>query len=224
MSHSAALPDLRRCAVVTIDLHRGHLDPELATMPLPADASARVVERNRVLVDGARAAGVPVIHVVTRYRDVGEVTSNPFWASLVGTSATRSNAEVHQIEPTRGVELMPGLLDAERDVVIDTKKRYDAFLGTDLAFVLAARGIDTVLITGVNTNSCILASAIAASTRDLRAVVLSDCVDSMDGQRFHDDALAMIKRAFGWVMTSEQALELLGVASDRSPAARSAET
>ena len=29
-----------RTAVVTIDLHRGHLDPDVATMPLPAEVAA----------------------------------------------------------------------------------------------------------------------------------------------------------------------------------------
>ena len=46
-------------AVVTIDMHRGHLDPTVATMPLPAEAAARVTAANKVLIDGARRVGVP---------------------------------------------------------------------------------------------------------------------------------------------------------------------
>lgn len=209
MSDPSALLRDRRCAVVTIDLHRGHLDPKIATMPLPADRSAKVVARNQVLLDAARTAGLPVVHVVTRYRDVTEVTTNPFWASLNGTDATRSNAESHQIEPTRGTELMPGLLDPAHDVVIDTKKRYDAFLATDLSFVLDAHDIDTLLITGVNTNSCVLTTTIVASTRDYACVVISDCVDTMDGDTYHRNALAMIERAFGWVMSTDEAVATL---------------
>jgi hypothetical protein len=33
-------------AVVAIDLHRGHLDPAVATMPLAADRAERVVAAN----------------------------------------------------------------------------------------------------------------------------------------------------------------------------------
>ena len=205
-------PDLdpTRTAVVTIDLHRGHLDPDVATMPLAADAAEAVLERNRVLLEGARRAGVTVVHVVTRYRTAEEATSNPFWGRLVGTDASRAAVSIHQVEPTPGTELMPGLLDPT-DVVVDTKKRYDCFLGTDLDLVLRTRGLDTLLLTGVNTNSCVLATTMAACTRDYAAVVVSDAVDSMDGPDLHAAALRCIEQAFGWVLTTDEVLGELGV-------------
>lgn len=66
---SARLPDLRsrRPAVVTIDMHRGHLDPDVATMPLPAEAAERVTKANAELLSAARQSGLPVVHVVTSY-------------------------------------------------------------------------------------------------------------------------------------------------------------
>lgn len=202
---SATIPGTRP-AVLTIDLHRGHLDPDAATMPLPADTAARVVAANRSFLTGARALGLPVIHALTRYRIADEALANPFWASRTGTSDSRASAAVHQVEPADGIALMPGVLDSDHDIVIDTKKRYDCFLGTDLGFLLGMRGIDTLLITGVNTNSCILTTAAVASTRDYSVVVITDCVDSMDGPDFHAAALACIERAFGWGMTGEEAL------------------
>ena len=201
-----------RPAVVTIDLHRGHLDPAIATMPLQADAAARIVENNRRFLDDARAAGLPVVHVVTRYRDSSEALSNPFWATLADTDASRRSVRRHQIEPTAGTELMPGLYVPDHDVVVDTKKRYDCFLGTDLAFVLDGKGVDTVLLTGVNTNSCVLTTAAVASTRDYATVVVSDCVDSMDGPELHEAALRCVRQAFGWVLSGDEALEAVGAA------------
>ncbi|MGH9247902.1 MAG: cysteine hydrolase family protein [Acidimicrobiales bacterium] len=201
-----------RPAVVTIDLHRGHLDATCATMPLSADAAERVVENNRRFLEAARAAGLPVIHVVTRYRSAGEALSNPFWASIAGTEASRGNVAHHQVEPTAGTELMPGILDPDHDVVVDTKKRYDCFFGTDLGFVLDVAGVDTLLLSGVNTNSCVMTTAIVASVRDYATVVVSDCVESMDGPELHAAALQCIERAFGWVMTSNEVLEAIGQA------------
>lgn len=201
-----------RPAVVTIDLHRGHLDPSVATMPLPDDAAARIVDNNRRFLADARAAGLPVIHVVTRYRGPQEAIANPFWASLARTDASRSTVEEHQMEPTVGTELMPGLHDPDHDIVVDTKKRYDCFLGTDLGLVLEVAGVDTVLLTGVNTNSCVLTTAIVASTRDYATVVVSDCVDSMDGPELHDAALRCVRQAFGWVLPSDQVLTAIGAA------------
>lgn len=194
-----ALPTLdpARTAVVTIDMHRGHLDPSVATMPLPADAAARVTAANAVLVKAARARGVPVVHVVTGYHAVSEIASNPWWASVAGTDATRANVLNHQLPGSPGLEVMADLLDPT-DVVVTGKKRYDCFAATDLDHVLRARRIDTLLLTGVNTNSCVLATAVAANTRDYAAVVVEDCVDTMD-RSLHEPALALIRQAFGWV-------------------------
>jgi len=100
----------RRPAVVTIDLHRGHLDPEVATLPLPADAAAALVERVVPLLDAYRALSVPVIHVVTSYRDREEILSNRYWRFQAERpdSPRRAIAE-HNLEWLPGLELMPGI-------------------------------------------------------------------------------------------------------------------
>jgi nicotinamidase-related amidase len=195
-------------AVVTIDMHRGHLDPAVATMPLPADAAARVTEANRALITGARARRIPVIHVVTGYHDAREISSNPWWERIAGTDATRSNVLNHQLPGSKGLEVMPELLDGEYDVVVHNKKRYDAFMATELDQVLRARDIEVLLLTGVNTNSCVLATTIAANARDYAPIVVEDCVDTMD-RSLHDSALALIRQAFGWVATADEILETL---------------
>jgi nicotinamidase-related amidase len=92
---------------------------------------------------------------------------------------------------------------------VDTKKRYDCFVGTDLDFVLRTHGINTVLITGVNTNSCVLATATSANVRDYAVFVVEDCVDTMDGPEIHEAALACVRAAFGWVMTSDEVIGAL---------------
>lgn len=62
-----------RPAVVAIDLHRGHLDPAVATMPLTPEASRMVIDANRRFFDGCRTAGIPIIHLLTYYRTVEEI-------------------------------------------------------------------------------------------------------------------------------------------------------
>ena len=54
-----------RTAVVAIDMHRGHLDPAVATLPLAADRCGPVIKRAAALFADVRARGVPVVHVVT---------------------------------------------------------------------------------------------------------------------------------------------------------------
>jgi nicotinamidase-related amidase len=110
---------------------------------------------------------------------------------------------------------MPQLLDPG-DFVVDTKKRYDCFLGTDLDFVLRSHGINTLLITGVNTNSCVLATTTAANVRDYAVIVVEDCVDSMDGPELHAAGLACIRTALGLVMDTDAVMALDGLASRRT--------
>lgn len=192
----------RRTAVVTIDLHRGHLDPAVATMPLEPRSAAQVTATNAEFNRAMRAVGVPVIHVVTAYRNVEEISSNPWWAAVAGTSASRRNVLRHQLPGSPGLDLMPDVVEAA-DAVVSTKKRYDCFLHTDLEHALRSLQIDTLLLTGVNTSSCVIATAIAASVRDFTTVVVSDCVASMDAS-LHEPALAVIRGAFGWVMSSDE--------------------
>ena len=58
--------------VVAIDMHRGHLDPGVGTLPLAAERCGPVVARTAELFQELRAIGVPIVHVVTEYREPGE--------------------------------------------------------------------------------------------------------------------------------------------------------
>jgi nicotinamidase-related amidase len=199
------LPDLRgrRPAVVTIDMHRGHLDPAVATMPLPAETAARVTAAHADLLDAARTRGIPVVHVVTGYRSVEEIASNPWWSAVAGSDASRANVLNHQLPGSPGLELMPEVYQPEYDLIVTGKKRYDCFAATDLEHALRSRGVDTLLLTGVNTNSCVLATSVAANTKDFAVVVVEDCVDTMD-RTLHDAALAVLRQAFAWVAPSKE--------------------
>ena len=56
--------DTIKPAVVTIDCHRGHLDPDLATMPAPADVAARLVANNKDFLEVCQHSHYPHGHGV----------------------------------------------------------------------------------------------------------------------------------------------------------------
>lgn len=210
--------DQIKAAVVAIDLHRGHLDLSVATMPTSQEVADRVIAANKRLFDWCRASAIPVVHQLTSYRDEAEIRANPFWRTRAeDPNATRKNVMRHNIIGGPGCTVMPELLD-ERDFIVDTKKRYDCFLGTDLDFVLRSHGINTLLITGVNTNSCVLATTTAANVRDYSVIVVEDCVDSMDGPEMHAAGLACIRTAFGFVMDTDAVMKLEGLKAARHAA------
>ena len=201
--------DKPKAAVVAIDLHRGHLDLSVATMPVRRQEDAtRIIAANKRLFDWCRGAGVPIVHLVTTYRDADEIRVNPFWRTRSeDPNNTRKNVLRHNIVGMPGCEVIPELRDP-RDWVVNTKKRYDCFIGSDLDFMLRAHGVNTLIVTGVNTNSCVLSTVAAACSRDYSVIVPEECVDTMDAPELHGAALLCIRTAFGFVMKTDEVMAL----------------
>ena len=202
--------DQKTAAVVSIDMHRGHLDPAIATMPLSPEQCCRVIQVARELFGAVRPLGVPIVHMVTLYRDPGEAASNPFWKAIADDPGMKRSTNLrHNLLGSAGTEVVPELLDP-RDIVIDRKKRYDCFYQTDLDFVLRHRlGARTLILTGVNTTSCVQCTAFQAHTRDYAVVIAADCVDSMDGEEMHRFALRNMAATVGWVLNNDEILAAL---------------
>ena len=204
-------------AVLAIDTHRGHLDPEVATMPVAAEIATRVVEASQRLLQATRAAGIPTAFLVMHNRRVqgrSEYLRNPWWRAVeeVRESLTPdlpSTISGHNLVGSPQTEVMPELAPGPEDVVITSKHRLSSFLDTDLESWLRVRGIQTLLLIGINTNTCVQCAAFEAFNRDLAAVVVSDCVHSMYGDDLHRFALENVARGFGWVVTVDDVIAKL---------------
>ena len=199
---------MERPVVVSVDMHRGHLDPAVATLPLPPERSRALIARAAPIFNSLRQAGVPVVQVVTTYRRPHESESNPFWGGK--RSAARARSHEHNLPGSPGTQVIPELY-APTDIVVATKKRYSAYLHTDLEFVLRDLGAKTVLLAVVNTNSCILCTSFETVNRDFELVVMKDCVDTMDGQEAHRMALVLIETCLGRAMDWNELREALGL-------------
>jgi biuret amidohydrolase len=207
--------DPKQTAVVAVDMHRGHLDMDVATMPTRPEDAQRVIANARTALDYARERGVPVIHVILVYRRLSGGASegmvSPFWKALHATMDERdrltpgrkSTVREHNLEGSPGTEIIPELRHPT-DYVINNKKRLDCFYGTDLRQLLDTLGVKNVALMGINTNTCVLNTAFTAFNLDYRVVVLSDCVASMYGDDLHALGLQNVARCLGWVITNEQ--------------------
>jgi nicotinamidase-related amidase len=203
--------DPARTAAVAIDMHRGHLDPSVATLPLAAERCGPVIKRAAALFAALRERGVPVVHVVTEYRDRAEIAANPFWKAIHDDPAkARRGILEHNLAGGPGTEIITELRDP-RDLVVRGKKRYSSFYETDLEFVLRRLlGADTLVLAGINTTTCVLAAAFEATNRDFRVVVAVDAVDSMDGPEMHGFALRLMGAALGWPLDNDAIVQALG--------------
>ena len=212
--------DARETAVVTIDMHRGHLDMEVATMPTKPEDAKRVIANAKAALDFSRAQGLPVIHVVLVYRKIKNLGSegmvSHFWKAMHAaqgetdrlTPGRKSTVREHNVEGSPGTQIIPELY-RQGDYVINNKKRLDCFYGTDLRLLLDTLGVKTVVLMGINTNTCVLNTSFTAFNFDYRVVVLSDCVASMYGDDLHVLGLQNVARCLGWVLSNEQLFEKL---------------
>src|SRR5262249_52974606 len=125
---------------------------------------------------------------------------------------------------TRTAALHDDLVIEPGDILLD-KPRFGAFHGTDLELILRQRGIDTIIISGIDTEVCCDTTAREANARDFRVLFLSDgtaCnVNPIEkATRQHQDALLLIGKLFGQVLTIEEVLKKIAEAS--APGSRQA--
>lgn len=203
----------RRTAVITIDCHRGHLDLAVATMPVAPQAAASVVASMARLLRFARACGMSVVHVVSQNRILPmgqpEALCNPFWAAVERSRHSPipdrdCQISRHNLVGTVQTQLMPELGPEPGDVVVDRKRRLSIFRDTDLDLTLRELGIETVVLTGIDTSTSVLCAAFESLNRDLRTIVVSDCVQSLYGDDLHFFGLQNIARCLGWVLTADE--------------------
>ena len=212
--------DLSKTAVVAVDMHRGHLDPSVATMPASPGDCERVISSTKRLLDLIRSHNIPVIHVILVQRKLpgfgAEGMIVGFWRALHQISEEenrltpnrKSTVAEHNLEGSPGTQIIPELL-GPNDYIINNKKRLDCFYGTDLEILLRTLGVETVILIGINTNTCVLNTAFSAFNRDFQVVVISDCVASMYGEDLHILGLENVKRCLGYVLTVDEFKEKL---------------
>jgi biuret amidohydrolase len=206
--------DPSRTAVVTIDMHRGHLGGEDATMPVKPEIVEKVLAPSEKFLRFARDSGIPVIHAILTWRPEEAYRFNPRvdagrMTMSHQTPATRALAEgtVHNLVGSIQCELMPELGPEPGDIIVDSKKTQSIYYGTELEVLLGTfLEVDTLILMGINTNTCVQCAAFESLNRGLQVVVLEDCVGSMYGDDLHEAALQNIARCLGWVMTTDQVM------------------
>ena len=211
--------DPARTVVLTVDMQRDYLDPEVASAPVALDEAERVMKHARDLLDFARGRGLPVVHVYVNRRRAEserglETAGETFRVNREHGLSQNAQRGVRTIPDRREGSPqaeVPAILVAPDDVHVTTKKSLDGFLGTDLDFLLSrVYWAETVVLTGINTDTCVYSTAFSASNRGFQTVVISDCVASMRGRDHHWMALELMARSIAWVLTVAEFKAKLG--------------
>jgi nicotinamidase-related amidase len=121
-----------------------------------------------ILVARAGSARAPVIEVRTEHKP-----DRSTWALNM-----REDDSGMVIEGTPGADRVPGLHASGAITVLKT--RDSAFFRTGLEDLLASRGIESIVLAGVSTESCIATTAADAYARDIRVLLVDEAVASID--------------------------------------------
>jgi biuret amidohydrolase len=134
-------------------------------------AGRDIVPQVRQVIDACHASGAPVIFISHVLRpdgsDVGRMAD--IWLNLVDDHGRPAAL----LAGSPGVDVVPDLTPGPHDLRLE-KHRASAFFERELDTVLRGLGVSTVIVTGMATNGCCLATALDAGFRGYRVVFASD--------------------------------------------------
>ena len=149
-----------------------------------------------------RAAGV--------LERVGMVDRRPLWSpqpfSFLGRQV-QHHVPVGDVGDLVGIGEAKAICCLEDDAVEDVQVR-DLQHVFDGAELLAARGVDTLVVTGTVTNVCVEDTVRDASTCGLRVVLVADACAALRDQD-HNATLHVVYRSYGDVRSTEEVLGLV---------------
>jgi nicotinamidase-related amidase len=192
------VPDTAAAALLLIDLINDFEYPggdALFAQALP------LADRLRTLKRRAKAAGIPVVYVNDNYGR---------WRSDF-----RMLVEHCLRDGVRGRPVVERLLPEPDDYFV-LKPKHSGFYSTTLDVLLAYLRAETLLLTGVAGDVCVLFTAHDAFMRDFRLVVPADCVASIDPAS-NDYALARMRDVLDADLTPSTALDLVALARRTAP-------
>ncbi|MGY4291331.1 nicotinamidase-related amidase [Bradyrhizobium sp. LM2.7] len=97
--------------------------------------------------------------------------------------------------PPSGLELVPALARFVPPALVIDKPAYSAFSSSGLASLLIEKGIGTVVITGAETDVCVLSTVLSAVDLGFRVVIVEDALCSSSDVG-HDALMTMYRNRF----------------------------
>jgi ureidoacrylate peracid hydrolase len=199
--------DPARTALVVVDMQNAFMMPGVAHS-LCLEAQEIVPNINR-LAQAVRETGGAVVWIQTAYTD----ETKKSWSVYYDISKPEQNAKrAEALAPgSKGYELWE-MLDARRDDTFVEKKRFSAFIenSSNLAEILRARNIDTILVTGTVTGVCCESTARDAMMCNFKTVMVSDG-NAAACDEDHNASLAAFYLTFGDVMSTDMLIGCLRI-------------
>jgi nicotinamidase-related amidase len=163
-------------ALVVIDMQTDFLMPDgwLAEIGVPTEPMRAVAAPVGALLAAARGAGLTVVH--TRQGNAADLSDlPPIRRCIRGIRNAGGATGPGLVRGGPGWQIVDALTPVPGELVID-KTGFSAFEGTDLDPQLRARSIEALIIAGVTTNVCVLATLLGGVDRGYDCLVVPDAV------------------------------------------------
>lgn len=218
-SYSAEVDiDPARTALVIVDMQPAFIDPTVGTAKAYANSLKCGVDyfSNRVkdmvipchqkLLAFFREHGMFIVYIVT-WSETEDLSDMPRYQQR--SIRKREQAAGQQVyrKWNEGMNVCDELKPREHELVIP-KRTGSAFASSTLPQVLQNAGIETVVLTGVNTNGCVFETAVVGKNMGYDFILANDATACFD-PRLQDEAEMWIARHFAWVRSTAQTIELL---------------
>ena len=194
-----------KTALVVVDMQNAFMLSGVAHSPCLM--AQEIVPNINRLAEAVRQTGGIVVWIKTAYTD--DTLEN--WSTLYGMLGPKGAQKRAKAltRGSKGYELWPALEVRDGDLTVE-KNRYSAFIqgSSDLAEVLRARGLDTLLITGTVTNVCCESTARDAMMLNFKTIMLTDGNAAVTDED-HNASLIGFYLIFGDIMPTDFAIECL---------------
>ncbi len=190
-------------AIVSIDMHRSHLD-DAEACPCPGPRGLEAIELTDEFHRAARAVRIPIVHVRTYLRRDGVDDARgarAAWRRILRWSGEAGTLlDEHVVEGTRWTEFVTEVLPG--DLVVH-KKRLSSFVATDLDLLLRNLRKSIVVIDGIFIDACDLSTGFDAANLDYRVLVPRDVVRGSSDE-MERAAFAIFSSYVGLVVDSQE--------------------
>ena len=198
-----------KTALIIVDMQNSFLLPG---SPGETPDGLKIIPNIRRLADACRSNKIPVIYIRHILRRDG--SDMGILRDIFGD--LRKNDGI--IEGSKGSEIHSDLAPKVGDILVK-KLRFSGFQGTELEAILRSLGVDTVMITGVTTETCCETTARDAMHREFKMIFVSDATAAHDfpdigfGPVSHEEVqkvtCTILGTKFGMVARTEELLETI---------------
>ena len=153
-------------AIIVVDMVKDNFK-EGSRLPITQEGRAILPNLQKLLKEG-RQRGMPVVFANDSF--------------LREDFIFRGRMKSHSIRGTEGAEVVADLKPESTDVILP-KRRFSAFFRTDLERTLRGWGVDTIVVTGLTIEFCVLTTVMDGLCHDFSAIILEDCTVSHTKER-----------------------------------------